>query len=61
MAELLAGDSLSDVMRELASGRDGVVAELWRARIVQQFRDTYAGIPISKFPEDLRTYEQIIW
>lgn len=59
--EVLAGDSLSDVMRELAAGNDGLAAELWRARIVQQFRDTYAGIPISKFPEDLRTYEQIIW
>ncbi|MFZ0041181.1 MAG: CmcI family methyltransferase, partial [Solirubrobacteraceae bacterium] len=59
--ELLAGDSLSEVMRDLASGSDGLLAGLWRARIVQQFRDTYAGIPISKFPEDLRTYEQIIW
>jgi cephalosporin hydroxylase len=48
-------------MRTLAAGVDGPLAELWRDRVAQHTRDTYAGIPISKFPEDLRTYERLLW
>lgn len=32
-----------------------------RARLHQHTTDWYAGIPISKFPEDLRAYEHLIW
>jgi cephalosporin hydroxylase len=31
------------------------------ARLKQSMFDTYAGIPMLKFPEDLRTYEHILW
>ncbi len=50
-----------DVMTTLAEHRELPLIELWRWRIAQHHRDRYAGVPISKFPEDLRTYEQIIW
>jgi cephalosporin hydroxylase len=50
-----------DVMRQLSEGGNESLASLWRWRIELHARDTYAGVPISKFPEDLRTYEQIIW
>ena len=35
--------------------------ELWLARARQHTTDTYAGIPMAKFPEDLRTYEHLLW
>jgi cephalosporin hydroxylase len=50
-----------DVMASLAEARDLPLIELWRWRIAQHHRDRYAGVPISKFPEDLRTYERVIW
>lgn len=59
--EILAGDALSQTMRELATGASGSLKELWRDRAGQHTDDTYAGIPMWKFPEDLRTYEQILW
>lgn len=37
------------------------VGDLWRFRIQQHFLDTYAGVRISKFPEDLRVYEMMMW
>lgn len=45
------------VTREL----DEPVRELWRARLRQHTDDVYAGIGISKFPEDLRVYEHLLW
>jgi cephalosporin hydroxylase len=33
----------------------------WLARANQHFADTYAGVRISKFPEDLRAYEHLLW
>lgn len=33
----------------------------WRDRIARHFRDTYAGLPFLKFPEDLRVYEHLLW
>jgi cephalosporin hydroxylase len=33
----------------------------WRDRVLQHTRDFYAGVPISKFPEDLRVYEHLLW
>ena len=35
--------------------------QYWVARAAQHTRDTYAGIPLSKFPEDLRVYEHLLW
>jgi cephalosporin hydroxylase len=32
-----------------------------KARLAQCMFDTYAGIPMLKFPEDLRTYEHLLW
>ncbi len=37
------------------------IADLWRARLRQHTDDCYAGIPLSKFPEDLRVYEHLLW
>ena len=31
------------------------------ARAAQHTRDSYAGVPMSKFPEDLRAYEHLLW
>lgn len=50
-----------DVMAALAEGRDVPLADLWRARIAQHLRDAYMGVPLSKFPEDLKTYEHVLW
>jgi cephalosporin hydroxylase len=33
----------------------------WRERVVQHLQDTYMDVRISKFPEDLRMYEHLIW
>ncbi len=33
----------------------------WLARAAQHTSDSYAGVAISKFPEDLRVYEHLIW
>jgi cephalosporin hydroxylase len=59
--EILAADALSETMRTLAGGTDGPLAALWSARVATHLHDTYAGIPMSTFPEDLRTYERILW
>jgi cephalosporin hydroxylase len=40
---------------------DDSVGELWRARLRQHTFDSYAGVRISKFPEDLRIYEHLLW
>jgi cephalosporin hydroxylase len=39
----------------------GTVRDYWVARITQHTDDTYLGIPLSKFPEDLRVYEHLLW
>jgi cephalosporin hydroxylase len=40
---------------------EGDLRELWVARASQHTQDSYAGVPLSKFPEDLRTYEHLLW
>jgi cephalosporin hydroxylase len=38
------------------------VVDYWRARLEQAVSgDLYAGIPLVKLPEDLRTYEHLLW
>ncbi len=41
--------------------REASVADLWRARLGQVLRETYAGLPLVKFAEDLRVYERLLW
>lgn len=33
----------------------------WLDRVAQHMRDSYAGVTLSKFPEDLRVYEHLLW
>ncbi len=40
---------------------DEDVRTYWLDRAAQHTSDTYAGVRISKFPEDLRTYEHLLW
>ena len=40
---------------------DGTVGEYTRDRLRQHTLDSYAGVPLSKFPEDLRAYEHLLW
>ena len=40
---------------------EGSLREYWLARVRQHTADSYAGVPLSKFPEDLRTYEHLLW
>jgi hypothetical protein len=49
------------IMQRLAEGRDRTLADFWRSRIDRHEDETYAGIKMTKFPEDLRTYQRIIW
>ena len=56
-----AGYVPAALMQRLAEGRDESLAELWRFRVDLHERDTYAGVRMAKFPEDLRTYEKILW
>jgi len=37
------------------------VREYWRKRALQHTDDRYLGIKMSKFPEDLRVYEHLMW
>ncbi len=37
------------------------ISDYWRARAKQHTRDRYLGIKTSKFPEDLRVYEHLMW
>jgi cephalosporin hydroxylase len=46
--------------RVQADPTDSVESYL-RSRLRQHTLDTYAGVTISKFPEDLRVYEHLLW
>ena len=37
------------------------LAEYWHERVALHHDGRYAGLPMLKFPEDLRTYEELIW
>lgn len=37
------------------------LAGYWRRRIDQHHADSWAGVPLAKFPEDLRTYQHLLW
>jgi cephalosporin hydroxylase len=40
---------------------EDTVATYTRNRLIQHTWDSYAGLPLSKFPEDLRVYEHLLW
>jgi cephalosporin hydroxylase len=37
------------------------VRSYWLDRAAQHTQDGYAGVPLAKFPEDLRVYEHMLW
>jgi cephalosporin hydroxylase len=51
----------SELPPPVLADRDQPLREYWRARAAQHTHDRYAGVPISKFPEDLRVYEHLLW
>ncbi len=40
---------------------DETMLDYWHRRVDQHLKDSYAGVPMSKFPEDLRVYEHLLW
>jgi len=46
---------------KLAFDRDTTLRQYWKARLRLHHFDTYRGLPMAKMPEDLRTYEHVIW
>jgi cephalosporin hydroxylase/ribosome-associated translation inhibitor RaiA len=40
---------------------DATVREYWLERVSRHKRDSYVGVRLAKFPEDLRVYEHLIW
>jgi cephalosporin hydroxylase len=39
----------------------GELRSYWLSRARQHVQDSYAGVKLSKFPEDLRVYEHLLW
>jgi cephalosporin hydroxylase len=37
------------------------LGKYWVERFSEHVEDSYAGVPLSKFPEDLRVYEHLLW
>ena len=37
------------------------LGDYWLKRVEQHTGDSYAGLGMSKFPEDLRVYEHLLW
>jgi cephalosporin hydroxylase len=40
---------------------DESIRDYWLKRAAQHTGDSYAGVGLSKFPEDLRVYEHLLW
>ena len=40
---------------------DETMRDYWLKRAAQHTGDSYAGVGMSKFPEDLRVYEHLLW
>lgn len=57
--EILRSDT--GLPHPIAMDLDSRVLDLWRSRINHVVWDTYAGVPLVKFPEDLRIYEHLLW
>lgn len=52
---------MSEMPPQVAVDVDQDLRSYWRERMRQHTRDRYAGVPLSKLPEDLRTYEHLLW
>jgi cephalosporin hydroxylase len=52
---------MSELPPPVVAPLDESVRDYWMDRVRQHTHDTYAGLPLSKFPEDLRVYEHLIW
>jgi cephalosporin hydroxylase len=51
----------NSVPRAVAVGPDTPLRDYWAARAHQHTNDRYLGVKMSKFPEDLRVYEHLMW
>ena len=51
----------ADLPPTVNAGLDEGVDAYLRSRLRQHTEDSYVGVPISKFPEDLRVYEHLLW
>lgn len=51
----------TDITTATGGRRPETLATYWRQRAEQHTSDSYAGVPLSKFPEDLRVYEHLLW
>ena len=51
----------NSVPRAVSVGPDTPLRDYWAARAHQHTHDRYLGIKLSKFPEDLRVYEHLLW
>src|SRR5271165_2866924 len=40
---------------------DATLRELWLARVGQHLEDSYAGVRMLQFAEDLRAFEHVLW
>jgi cephalosporin hydroxylase len=60
-AQRTTAEQEADLPPSVAMRLDAPVRELWMSRAHQHSYDTYAGVRISKFPEDLRAYEHLLW
>jgi cephalosporin hydroxylase len=65
-----AGGTTSELALERIVGVSGGSVEqrlgeplrsYWLDRVAQHTHDSYAGVPLAKFPEDLRVYEHLLW
>ena len=46
---------------EIVADLDEDLRSFWRDRLRQHTHDVYADVALSKLPEDLRTYEHLLW
>jgi cephalosporin hydroxylase len=51
----------NSVPRAISVGPETRLRDYWAARAHQHTTDRYLGIKMSKFPEDLRVYEHLMW
>jgi cephalosporin hydroxylase len=55
------GNLTSQPHRAIEGGLQRSVGDLWIERVDLHFHDSYAGVAMTKFPEDLRVYEHLLW
>jgi cephalosporin hydroxylase len=60
-AERAAGQTEERLPPPVSISLDEPVGKYWLDRVRQVMFDSYMGVPIGKFPEDLRVYEHLLW